>query len=120
MLRRRWRWIKDCDGWAAFATWCDDRPRAERVELEAGLAVLLALGPEHDTYSVGEDLYVIYACCKRTVLWLIVGVAAPGERYLVPLAWGSQPSEAKIRDAAKDAADQLGKWRGRSGGTSPK
>lgn len=112
MFRRRWRWIEDCDDWVAFTAWRDTRPKADQVELAAGLEVLLDDGPERDTYQVGADLYVVYACCRRTVLWLLVGVARPGERWLLPLAWGTRPSERRISHAAKEAAEKLQKWRG--------
>lgn len=112
MLHRRWKWIEDSDGWTAFVTWQDALPRAHRVELAAGLEMLLDYGPEHDTYQVGDELYVVYACSKRTVLWLLVGVARPGERWLLPLAWGTgSPSARRLSEAADEATEQLRKWR---------
>ena len=116
MRRRRWRWVEDCDDWPAFVAWRDGRTHADRVELVAGLDLLLDEGPEADTYRVGEDLYVVYACCKRTVVWLLVGVAGPGDRRLLPLAWGARPSKKEILRAAKQAAEKLRKWRQRPGG----
>jgi hypothetical protein len=113
VARRRWRWLEDCDDWTAFAAWRDARPWAARVEFVAGLEVLLDHGPEHDSYKVGEDLYVVYACSKGKILWLLVGVAAPGERRLLPLAWGTgSPSKITISRTAIEAAEKLRKWRG--------
>lgn len=112
MWRRRWKWVEDSDRSRAFARWREALAEPQRVELEAGLAVLLDYGPEHDTYEIDKDLYVVYACCKRTVLWLIVGDASPGSRQLLPLVWGLQsPSAKRLAEAVKTAARLLGEWR---------
>jgi hypothetical protein len=112
VLRRRWRWVESCDGWAAFVAWRDGRPWPSRVELAAGLEVLLRYGPEHDAYQIGEDLYVVYACAEGTVLWLCVGVASPGDRRLLPLGWGrGSPSKKMISRAAAKGARKLQEWR---------
>ncbi len=112
MWRRRWKWVKDSGRSRAFTTWREALPEPQQVELEAGLAVLLDYGPEHDTYQIDKDLYVVYACCKRTVLWLIVGDASPGTRQLLPLVWGLRsPSAKRLAEAAKTAAKLLEEWR---------
>jgi hypothetical protein len=110
--RRRWKWVEDSERSQAFADWREALPEPQRVELEAGLAVLLDYGPEHDTYRIDTDLYVVYACCMRVVLWLLVGDASPGTRQLLPLAWGIRsPSEKQLAGAAKKAGTLLAQWR---------
>jgi hypothetical protein len=110
--RRRWKWVEDSERSRAFASWRGALPEAQRVELEAGLAVLLDYGPEHDTYRINKDLYVVYACCRLTVLWLLVGDASPGTRQLLPLDWGiREPSKRRLADAAKKAGVLLAQWR---------
>jgi hypothetical protein len=109
--RRRWKWVEDSAEWRAFAGWRDARAPAERVELEAGLEMLLDYGPEHDSPQVGDDLYAVYACCKRTIFWLVVGVARPGEKRLLPLAWGTDPSKNLTSGIKTEAAKMLREWR---------
>jgi hypothetical protein len=111
--QRRWKWVQDCDEWPAFVAWCDTRPWAHRVQLQAALGTLLDSGPMHDSYQVGEDLYAEYAPCNRTVLWIIVGVAQPGKRLLLPLVWGTSPTGERIAAATAEATAKLQKWRGR-------
>ena len=110
-MRHKWKWIEDCDEWSAFVAWIDTQAPAARVELEAGLGMLLDYGPEHDCYKIDDDAYVVYACCKRTVFWLVVGVAEPGKKRLLPLAWGTRPTQATIDTAAGEAGKKLKKWR---------
>jgi hypothetical protein len=111
-VHRRWKWIDDSDDWVAFVAWRNAQAPAARVELEAGLDMLLDYGPEHDCYKIDNDLYVVYACCKHTVFWLLVGVAQPGRRSLLPLVWGIRPTQSVIDAAATEAARKLQKWRG--------
>lgn len=111
MKLRRWKWIEDADDWDAFATWRAAQTPSARVELEAGLSMLLDYGPEHDCYKVGDSLYVVYACCQRKVFWLVVGVATPGQRRLVALAWGTKPTQSVIETGVAEAAKKLQEWR---------
>jgi hypothetical protein len=105
---KRWTWIRDCPDWEAFEAW---RAARGSAELEAGLGMLLDYGPEYDCPRIGEDIYVVYACYRRTVFWLIVGVGRPGIRQLLPLKWGVNPTEARIARAGKEASEKLQKWR---------
>jgi len=113
MPYRRWRWVEDCDTWNAFLAWRDTRSFAGRVQLQAGLKTLLKSGPEHDTRRVGDGLYSVYAASGGTLYWLIVGVAQPGESRLLPLAWGTNATDAVIAEEAKLAADKLRAWQKR-------
>jgi hypothetical protein len=113
--RRRWKWVEDCKEWSEFAAWRSAQGWGERVELEAGLDMLLDEGPVGNCPKVGDDLYVVYACCQGRLFWLIVGVAQPPARGLLPLAWGaSQPTRSRIAEAAARAAVKLRAWRARS------
>jgi hypothetical protein len=109
--RKRWRWIEDSEYWKEFAAWLDNRPYEERVEFTAGLDELSRSGPVGNTPQVGEDLYKVYACAGRVVLWLIIGIARPGERELLPLVWGTPLDENRIARTIPKAAKKLRDWR---------
>ena len=111
MWRKRWKWVEDSNDWAAFESWRQGQTPDARVELEAGLDMLLDYGPEHDCFKIDDDLYVVYACCKRTVFWLVVGVAQPGKRLLLPLVWGTDPTSSVISAANANATKKLQEWR---------
>jgi len=106
----RWRWITDSREWESFETWRAALPRNDRAELEAGLKMVLSRGPQHGE-RVGDDLFKVYACCGRTVYWIIVGTARPRERHLLMLAWGKNPMKSDIDAAVAEAAKQLRQWR---------
>ena len=110
-LRRRWSWIKGCEDWTAFDAWCGMWPRKVQVELAAALDHLLAYGPE-ETTRCADDIYAVYGCCGRKYFWLLVGVALPGKRQLLPLVWSTtKATEQRITDATEEASQKLRKWR---------
>lgn len=111
MWQRHWKWVEECPEWPAFAAWRDGLAWASRVELVAGLEMLLDHGPEDNTYKLGDDLYAVYTCCKRTIFWVVVGVAQPSEKRLLPLAWGTNPSKNLTEDVTTDATARLQNWR---------
>jgi hypothetical protein len=109
--RRHWKWVEECPEWSAFVAWRDGLAWADRVEVAAGLEMLLDQGPEGNTPRLGDDLYVVYACCKGTIFWIVVGVARPNEKRLLPLAWGTNPSKNFTPDITTDATARLQQWR---------
>lgn len=110
-MRRRWSWVKGCDDWTAFDTWCGNWQRELQVELAAALDLLLAYGPEETTRRA-DDIYAVYGCCGKKYFWLLVGVATPGRRQLLPLVWGTTTAtERRIKDATEEAIEKLRKWR---------
>jgi hypothetical protein len=109
--RRRWKWAEQSDEWPAFEAWLEALPWAEHVELAAGLEMLLDHGPEYDCPKLGDDLYVVYACSKQTIFWLIVGILERRQRRLVPLAWGKNPSSTLTEDVKVQALRKLQKCR---------
>lgn len=111
MWGKSWKWVEDSEQWAAFLAWRQTRSWADRVELEAALETLLDRGPEDGFPKLGLDLYAIFACRRRTIFWVVVGVARPGKRLLLPLAWGVNADDKHIAEAALQASEALSKWR---------
>jgi hypothetical protein len=102
---REWKWAEQCDEWPAFIAWREALPWDEHVELAAGLEMLVDRGPEYNCPKLGDDLYVVYACSKHVIFWVIVGVLRPRSRHLAPLAWGKNPrtltEEVKVQALRK-------------------
>lgn len=81
------------------------------MELAAGLDELLAYGPE-ETTRCADDIYAVYGCCGSSYFWLLVGVALPGKRQLLPLVWGTTlATKQVIANATEEASPKLRKWR---------
>lgn len=110
-----WRWITEDDYYRQFYGWLRTREYGEQVEFEAGLAMVVRQGPEGHTYNAGEDVYCVYACCGRLVMWLMVGVAWPGKRDMLPLVWGTALDGNHIERSAGKAVKLLRKWREQHG-----
>jgi hypothetical protein len=109
--RRRWEWVEECPEWSKFIAWRDGLAWADRVEVVAGLEMLLDYELEGNTPKVGDDLYAAYTCRKRTIFWVVVAVARPSGRHLLPLAWGTNPSRNLTEAVTASAAERLRNWR---------
>jgi hypothetical protein len=111
MWHKRWKWVEECPEWPVFVAWRDGLKWADRVEVVAGLEMLLDHGPRNNTRKLSDDLYAVYTCRSRTVFWIIVAVAQPQKRRLLPLAWGTNPSKNLTPDITTKCAEKLQKWR---------
>lgn len=111
MWRRRWKWVEECPEWSMFLAWQDGLKWADRVELTAGLEMLLDHGPKNNARHLADDVYAVYACHKATIFWVVVGVAQPPRRRLLPLAWGTNPAKNLTQDVKTKSAEKLQEWR---------
>jgi hypothetical protein len=87
----------------------------EQVQVRGGLEMFSTQGPEGHTYEIRKDVYSVYACCGRHVLWLLVGIAQPGQKDMLPLVWGADLDERRIDRSADKAVALLRKWREQHG-----
>jgi hypothetical protein len=111
MPLRRWRWVEECPEWPEFVSWQEGLPWADGVQLSGGLEMLLRSGPQDNCPKLGDDLYAMYAGRMGTTFWIAVGDAMPGRRWLLPLAWGTNPSKNLTASVIAEALERLLKWR---------
>lgn len=111
MPLRRWRWVEECPEWPQFVAWQESLSDADYVELTAGLKMLLRRGPQYNCPELSDDLYVMYAGRRNATFWIAVGDATPGQRRLLPLAWGTNPAKNLTAAVKADVAEKLLMWR---------